>query len=152
MAGAEDDLLRRVPPQNLEAEQSVLGAILLDNDAINHALEIVGDDDFYREVHKNIFRSMVELTDRGEPVDAITLTNILRNKGLLEQIGGPAYVGELASVVPTAQNIPHYARIVREKDILRSLARLPPTSPAVLTARRLTSINSSTRQSTGSSK
>jgi replicative DNA helicase len=122
VAAADDDILRRIPPQNLEAEQSVLGAILLENDAINHALEILSDDDYYRESHRLIFRSMVELSDRGEPVDAVTLSNILRNKGLLEQIGGPAYLGELASVVPTAQNIPHYARIVREKNILRSLA------------------------------
>ena len=122
MAGAADDILRRVPPQNLEAEQSVLGAILLLNDAINNALEILSDEDFYRESHRQIFRAMVELTDRGEPVDAITLTDILRNKGVLEQIGGPTYLGELASVVPTAQNVPHYARIVREKSVLRSLA------------------------------
>ena len=122
MAVADDDILRRIPPQNLEAEQSVLGAVLLSNDAINHAVELLQDDDYYREAHRHIFRSMVELTDRGEPVDAITLTNILRDKGVLEQIGGPAYIAELASVVPTAQNVPHYARIVREKNILRTLA------------------------------
>ncbi|MGD1026617.1 replicative DNA helicase [Candidatus Binatus soli] len=124
MAGAADDILRRVPPNNLEAEQSVLGAILLLNEAINHAIEILAAEDFYRESHRQIFQSMVELTDRGEPVDAITLTDILRNKGLLEQIGGSAYIAELASVVPTASNVPYYARIVREKSVLRSLASI----------------------------
>jgi len=124
VAGAADDILRRGPPNNLEAEQSVLGAILLLNEAINHAIEILAAEDFYRESHRQIFQSMVELTDRGEPVDAITLTDILRNKGLLEQIGGSAYIAELASVVPTASNVPYYARIVREKSVLRSLASI----------------------------
>jgi replicative DNA helicase len=97
---------------------------LLLNEAINHAIEILAAEDFYRESHRQIFQSMVELTDRGEPVDAITLTDILRNKGLLEQIGGSAYIAELASVVPTASNVPYYARIVREKSVLRSLASI----------------------------
>jgi replicative DNA helicase len=118
---AADDILRRVPPQNLEAEQSVLGAILLDNEAINQALEVLSAEDFYRESHRDIFRAMAELTDRNQPVDAITLTDALRSKGALEAIGGPAYIAELAAYVPTAANIAHYARIVREKAVLRSL-------------------------------
>ena len=122
MAVSSDDILKRVPPQNLEAEQSVLGAILLDNDAINHALEILTPDDFYRETHREIFRAMVALTDHNQPVDAITLTDALRTKGALEAVGGPAYIAELASIVPTAANVAHYARITREKAVLRSLA------------------------------
>ena len=121
-AASSDDILRRVPPQNLEAEQSVLGAILLDNDAINHALEVLNPDDFYRESHREIFRAMTELSDRSQPVDAITLTDALRTRGKLEAIGGPAYIAELAACVPTAANVAHYARIVREKAVLRSLA------------------------------
>ncbi|MGH7934939.1 MAG: replicative DNA helicase [Candidatus Binataceae bacterium] len=117
-----DDILRRVPPQNIEAEQSVLGAILLDNDAINQSLEILSADDFYREPHREIFRAMAELSDRNQPVDAITLSDTLRTKGALEAIGGPAYIAELAAGVPTAANVAHYARIVREKAVLRSLA------------------------------
>ncbi|MFZ0887748.1 MAG: DnaB-like helicase N-terminal domain-containing protein, partial [Candidatus Binataceae bacterium] len=74
MAAAADDILRRVPPQNIEAEQSVLGAILLLNEAINQALEILVPEDFYRESHRQIFRAMAELTDKNQPVDAITLT------------------------------------------------------------------------------
>jgi len=119
---AAGDILRRVPPQNLEAEESVLGAILLENDAINQALEILGADDFYREAHRTLFRAMVELSDRNQPVDAITLTDALRAKGKLEEVGGPAYIAELAMRVPTAANVGHYARIVREKAVLRSLA------------------------------
>jgi replicative DNA helicase len=124
VAVSSDDILKRVPPQNLEAEQSVLGAILLDNDAINHSLEILSDDDFYRESHRQIFRAMAELTDHSQPVDAITLTDALRTRGVLEQIGGPAYIAELASIVPTAANVAHYARIVHDKAVLRSLGSI----------------------------
>ena len=124
MADGADDILRRVPPQNIEAEQSVLGAILLDNEAINQALEVLTTEDFYRESHREIFRVMVELTDRSQPVDAITLTDALRTKGALERIGGAAYIAELTALVPTAANVAHYARIVREKAVLRSLASI----------------------------
>ncbi|HTY54646.1 MAG TPA: replicative DNA helicase [Candidatus Binataceae bacterium] len=122
MAVAAGDILRRVPPQNLEAEESVLGAILLENEAINQAVETLSADDFYREAHRTLFRAMVELSDRNQPVDAITLTDALRAKGKLEEVGGPAYIAELAIRVPTAANVAHYARIVREKAVLRSLA------------------------------
>lgn len=121
-AAVADDILRRVPPQNLEAEQSVLGAVLLDNDAINQTLEILTADDFYRETHREIFRAMVGLVDRSQPVDAITLTDALRTNGVLDAVGGPAYIAELAAIVPTAANVAFYARIVRERAVLRSLA------------------------------
>ncbi len=128
VAAAADDILKRVPPQNLEAEQSVLGAILLDNQTIDRALEIFGTDGgdhfFYRESHREIFRAMMELSDRNQPVDAITLCESLRTKGVLEAIGGAAYIAELAACVPTAANIGHYAQIVREKAVLRSLATI----------------------------
>jgi replicative DNA helicase len=124
VAAQTDEILRRVPPQNIEAEQSVLGAILLENEAINQALEVLTADDFYRETHREIFRAMMELSDHNSPVDAITLTDALRTKSVLEQIGGPAYIAELADSVPTAANVGHYARIVREKAVLRSLATI----------------------------
>src|ERR1700747_500807 len=111
------DLLRRVPPQNLEAEQSVLGAILLENATINEALEVLRADDFYRQSHIEIFRTMTALSDPSHPIDAITMTEALRTRGKLEAIGGPVYIGELARCVPTASNIAHYARIVREKAV-----------------------------------
>ncbi len=120
MAGLDDNL-RKVPPQNLEAESSVLGGILLENDAVNLVLELLRAEDFYRESHRKIFRSMIELSDRSEPVDLITLSDFLKSRGELESVGGTAYLASLADFVPTAANISHYARIVREKSILRSL-------------------------------
>jgi replicative DNA helicase len=103
---------------------AILGAILLDNESINQAFEILLPEDFYHERHRVIFRSMTELSDRNVPIDAITLTEALGGKNLLEQIGGPAYVAELAAFVPTAAHIAHYARIVREKAILRTLGSI----------------------------
>ncbi|MCH6546518.1 MAG: replicative DNA helicase, partial [Deltaproteobacteria bacterium] len=120
MATIEDNLLK-VPPQNLEAEASVLGGILLENEAIDRVLEIVTPDLFYRESHRKVFRAMMELADRSEPVDLITLSEFLKAKGELDAVGGTAYLASLANLVPTAANIAHYARIVREKGILRHL-------------------------------
>jgi replicative DNA helicase len=120
MASVEDNL-RKVPPQNLEAEASVLGGILLENEAINRVLEILAPVDFYRESHRKIFRAMMELTDRNEPADLITLSEFLKAKGELEAAGGSTYLASLADQVPTAANIAHYARIIREKAILRQL-------------------------------
>ena len=120
MAGLEDNL-RKVPPQNLDAESSVLGGILLDNEVINQVLELLRPEDFYRESHRKIFRAMIEITDRNEPVDLITLSEFLNGRNELEAVGGAAYLASLADFVPTAANIAYYARIVREKAILRSL-------------------------------
>ena len=116
-----DDNLRKVPPQNLEAESSVLGGVLLDNDAINVVLELLRPEDFYRDSHRRVFRAMIELSDRSEPVDLITLSEFLKSRGELETVGGTAYLASLADFVPTAANIAHYSRIVREKSILRHL-------------------------------
>ena len=120
MAGIDDNL-RKVPPQNLDAESSVLGGILLENEAVNQVLELLRPEDFYRESHRKVFRAIVELSDRSEPVDLITLSDFLKSRGELEAVGGTAYLASLADFVPTAANISHYARIVREKSILRSL-------------------------------
>jgi len=120
MAGIDDNL-RKVPPQNLEAESSVLGGVLLENDAVNVVLELLRPEDFYRESHRKIFRAMIELSDRSEPVDIITLSECLKNRGELEAVGGSAYLASLNDFVPTAANISYYARIVREKSILRHL-------------------------------
>ncbi len=117
------DGIHKIPPQNLEAEASILGGVLLDNEAINTVIELVKSDDLYRESHRKIYRAMVDLWDRNEPVDLITLSDHLKAKGELEDVGGSAYLAELASQVPTAANIAHYARIVREKAILRHLIR-----------------------------
>ena len=117
------DGIHKLPPQNLEAEASILGGVLLDNEAINTVIELVKSDDLYRESHRKIYRAMVDLWDRNEPVDLITLSDQLKARGELEDVGGSAYLAELASQVPTAANIAYYARIVREKAILRHLIR-----------------------------
>ncbi|MBF0328255.1 MAG: replicative DNA helicase [Nitrospirae bacterium] len=111
----------RLPPQNLEAEQSVLGAILLDNEAIFKTVDIVSEIDFYREAHKRIYGAMSSLSEKNEPVDIITLTDHLKKTNELEAVGGISYLSQLASMVPTAANVRYHAKIVREKAVLRAL-------------------------------
>ncbi len=113
--------LEKIPPQNLDAEQSVLGAMIIDKEAVVKAVELLKPDDFYRDANGHIYEAIVNLFDRGEAVDLITLTEELRQSGLLEQVGGVAYVAGLANSVPTSANIEYYARIVEEKSLLRRL-------------------------------
>jgi len=119
----EGMFMDRIPPQNLEAEQAVLGAILLDSDSLVTAMERITSDDFYRTSHQRIFESMIELAEENEPIDLITLTARLQTKQQLEEIGGIKYLSELANAVPTAANIDYYAQIVEEKSMLRRLIR-----------------------------
>jgi len=114
-------MLERVPPQNVEAEQSVLGAMLLDRDAIARATDIVSAADFYRDAHRVIFEAILRLFDRSEPVDLITVTEELRRASQLEAVDGVTYLTTLANGVPTAANVEYYARIVSEKSLLRRL-------------------------------
>lgn len=116
-----DPSLHKVPPQNLEAEQSILGGVMLENNAINNVLEVMSKDDFYSEAHRKIFNTMVELSEKNEPVDIITLSNALKNKNLLDSTGGTAYLASLVDNVPSAANVGNYAKIVKEKAILRGL-------------------------------
>jgi replicative DNA helicase len=116
-----DENLRRVPPQSLEAEESVLGGVMLDNGALDRVVELVQPDDFYRGAHKKVFRAMLDLSERSEPVDLITLSETLKARGELAEIGGDSYLAELTERVPTAANVVHHARIVRERAILRGL-------------------------------
>lgn len=109
----------RIPPHNLEAEQAVLGAIFLEPSVIVTATEILSPEDFYRVSHQRIFEAMVRLTDRGEPIDLVTVTNELDERDLLNEVGGVSYLTDLASSVPTAANLEYYAKIVEEKAILR---------------------------------
>jgi len=111
----------RLPPQNLDAERSTLGAMFLDKDAIYRAMEILRPDDFYKNAHRYIYQTVLELTNKGEPVDLVTVSEALRQKKRLDEIGGIAYLTELANAVPTAAHIGHYARIVEEKSLLRQL-------------------------------
>ncbi len=111
----------RVPPQNVEAEQCVLGGALIEDGALAKVIEHLSPEDFYRENHRHIYSAMLDLFDRGEPLDLITVHNALKTKGVLEKAGGTAYLAELTEVVPVASNIVHYARIVRDKAVLRRL-------------------------------
>src|SRR3989304_4689709 len=113
--------LERVPPQSTEAEQGVLGSTLLERDAIARVVEMIRGDDFYREAHRRIYETMVDLFERGEPVDLITVTDRLKARGQLEDVGGAAYVTSLLDAVPTAANVEYYARLVLQKSPLRQL-------------------------------
>ena len=116
-----EDNLRRVPPQSLEAEQSVLGGILLDNTALDRVVETIKAEDFYREAHRKIFRAILQLAERNEPADLVTLSDALQAREELAEIGGRSYLAELADRVPTAANVATYARIVHDKSVLRGL-------------------------------
>ncbi len=113
-----------VPPQNLEAEESVLGAMMISSTAIATVSEILDASDFYRESHAKIFRAALALYVKGEPVDAITLTNELEERNDLEAVGGRVRLHELAALVPATGNADHYARIVKENATLRGLIRV----------------------------
>lgn len=118
-----DLLADRLPPQNIEAEQAVLGAIFLESSSLTVASEILIPEDFYRASHQKIFNVILKLNDSGKPVDLITVTEELAAAKLLEDCGGVRYLSELAASVPTAANIEYYARIVEEKSLLRRLIR-----------------------------
>jgi replicative DNA helicase len=111
----------RALPHNLEAEKSVLGAILIHNEAFNHAAELIDSRDFFRDAHRRIFDKMVQLSERNDPIDFVTLKEELGRTGELEEVGGPAYIASLADGVPRSANVEHYARIVKEKATLRNL-------------------------------
>jgi replicative DNA helicase len=116
-----DLLAQRLPPQSLEAEVSVLGGVLLENEALNRVLELVNEGDFYREAHRQIFAALLHLYERNEPADLITLSEALKNRAVLEEVGGVEYLNYLVNSVPTAANISYYAKIIKEKSILRKL-------------------------------
>ncbi len=111
----------RLPPQNIEAEQSVLGAILLENESISAAIENLHADDFYKDSHKKIFVAMLDLYERNEPIDLITLTEQLNKREQIKDIGGASYLSSIVSMVPTSANAAYHAKIVKEKAILRNL-------------------------------
>ena len=111
----------RTLPHNLEAERSVLGAILVHNDAFNLAAQVIDSGDFYRDAHRRVFDKMVALNERNQAIDYVTLKEELSRAGELDEVGGPAYIASLADGVPRATNIEYYARIVKEKSTLRQL-------------------------------
>ncbi len=111
----------RTLPHSLDAEKSVLGAVLISNDAFNHAAELIDSHDFFRDAHRRIFDKMVALSLRGVAIDFITLKDELAKAGELDEVGGPAYIASLADGVPRSTNVEYYARIVKEKATLRNL-------------------------------
>src|SRR5260370_26577443 len=111
----------RTLPHNLEAERSVLGAVLLHNDAFNLAAEVIDSNDFFRDAHRRIFDKMVKLAERGDAIDLVTLKEELGRSGELDEVGGPAYIAALVDGVPRSTTVEHYARIIKEKATLRNL-------------------------------
>lgn len=111
----------KIPPQNIDAEQSVLGAIFLDPEAIHRVSRFLKPQDFYLEGHKIIYEAFLQLDDSGRPCDMVTASEVLRRQGNLDKVGGITYIASLAGMVPTALNVEHYARIVEEKSVLRNL-------------------------------
>ena len=111
----------RIPPQNIDAEQAVLGSILLKTDGLGSVIEILKPHDFYKEGHKIIYSSIIDLFEQNEPQDLLTVSNLLKNTNQIEKVGGPTYLASLTSLVPVTANITSYAKIIREKSILRKL-------------------------------
>ena len=111
----------RVPPQNIEAEMSVLGSLMLDKNAIIKIADLVRPDDFYKDAHRLIYETMLELFEEREPIDVLSLSNKLEEKKQIESVGGSSYLTELVNSVPTASNIVHYAKVVQKKSLLRKL-------------------------------
>ncbi|MFW2366754.1 MAG: replicative DNA helicase [Desulforhopalus sp.] len=113
--------ITKIPPQNVEAEQAVLGSILLKADLLGTVLELLKPNDFYKDNHRIIYEAMLDLFDRNEPQDLLTVSNLLTNTNKLDTIGGPAYLASLTSIVPVTAHIGSYAKIIREKSVLRRL-------------------------------
>jgi replicative DNA helicase len=118
-----DVALDRLPPQNIEAEQSILGAVLLENDALPKAIEVLSSEDFYRESHRKLFNVMIELFEKNEVIDLITVSEVLKRKNELDDVGGVTYLSTLVSMIPTAANVRYHSKIVKQKALLRALLR-----------------------------
>jgi replicative DNA helicase len=118
---AKDILKEKLPPQSEEAEMAVLGSMLLEENAIAQAIELLNENSFYKDAHKKIFAVIVSIYSDSKPVDLVTTTELLKKRKILDDVGGASFIASLTQAVPTAANISHYARIVREKYIIRSL-------------------------------
>lgn len=123
MDNGQSIALQKLPPQNVEMEQSILGAILQNNDAIVRLADTLQEEDFYHDAHRWLFRAMLDLFQENVPIDVLTVNEWLKKKDRLDTIGGPAYLAELVELVPTAAHVDYHARVVREKSVLRALIR-----------------------------
>jgi len=121
MPSKDNSSIIRVLPNDVEAEQAVLGAMIIDKDAIANVLEIIRPDDFYREDNREVFSAIVDLFENSKPIDLVSIKEQLRLRGTLDAVGGIPFIAELSTKVPTAANIEYYAKIVEEKSILRKL-------------------------------
>lgn len=120
-SSSENNTSLKVPPQNLEAERAILASVLMDNYHLNQCLEFLRPDDFYKDAHRKIFQAMIDLNERNEPCDLITLSTDLTAKNLLEQVGGASYLSFLVDSIPSAANVTAYAKLVKEKSLVRNL-------------------------------
>ena len=127
MDNGQSIALQKLPPQNVEMEQSILGAILQNNDAIVRLADTLQEEDFYHDAHRWLFRAMLDLFQENVPIDVLTVNEWLKKKNRLDAIGGPAYLAELVELVPTAAHVDYHARVVREKSVLRALIRTATT-------------------------
>jgi replicative DNA helicase len=116
-----EPFFEKLPPQSLEAEMAVLGAMLMEKEAIYKAVEMVSEETFYKDAHRKIFRAILSLFDKNEPVDLVTLTEKLKETGNLDEVGGPGYLATILNSVPTAANIDYYLKIIQDKALLRAL-------------------------------
>ena len=117
----DNSIVQRMPPQNMEAEMSVLGSLMLDKDALIKIGDVVSADDFYDDRHKLIFEAAVALSEKNISIDILTMTNWLEERKILEKVGGSSYLTQLVNEVPSSAHISHYAFIVRKKGALRKL-------------------------------
>ena len=125
-----DNLSNKIPPQNIEAEQAVLGAILQDNESLTRSIEVLGsggERNFYKTAHRLIYSAMLSLFEKNEPTDLLTITEVLKKKGQLENVGGASYLSTLLDSTPTSANVAYHAKLVREKAILRDLIKASNT-------------------------
>ena len=124
MATVPASLKDKVPPHNDDAEVATLGALLLDSEALATVIRYLRPEDFYKSAHRRVYQAILNLFDRNEAIDLITLTEELKNTSLLDGCGGPAYISRLTSAVPTSANVRYYAQIVQDCSVRRSLARI----------------------------
>jgi len=118
---AKKDSIEKIPPQSNDAEMAVLGSMLLEESAISQAIELLDETSFYKDAHKKIFNVIISIYSQSKPVDLVTTTELLKKQKMLDDVGGASYIASLTETVPTSANIKHYARIVREKYVMRSL-------------------------------
>src|SRR5438874_1134000 len=111
----------KIPPQHLEAEESVLGALMIDKAAIVRVADVLRPEDFYKPVNASVYRAILTLYEKSQPIDILTVTSILKEDGKEQEVGGATYLTKLIDAVPTSSHIEHYAKLVREKKILRDL-------------------------------